>query len=440
LAGDRKDRAVTPMSVRDAVAPLPPDAALADRDRLLDDRTAAAVLGGVLPASGTLRFDRVERVRAKYRAGESLRTLHRVWCGKRSWLVSARMKAGALSGPAATTIGRAQPCFPLRGVAQCESLGATFWTFPNDRIIRNAGALKADLPVLARLFPGRALAIDIVSYNPEQAVIAAVSDGDGRPAAFAKLFARGGSKTPARILGWLGSAIDREGSCLEVPRLLAIEPRLDVLVLESAGSDHMTELQDDRVDPFFSGLGAALGRLHLLPAPPFDRFARFDSSQFGRVSELVAWVRPDLGALARQVACRLDRARPESGDPVCVHGDMNRRNWIARNGSVALIDFDDAATGPAAADVGAVMAWLRTRTLTGDWTPDREHELTESFLAGYSAVRPLPSFRDLLWFRAAALLADRAGRAITRIRTEHLTCLGELIRAAHADALECTRA
>ena len=80
------------------------------------------------------------------------------------------------------------------------------------------------------------------------------------------------------------------------------------------------------------------------------------------------------------------------------------------DGTVALLDLEDLSTGPAAADLGQLIA---------NGVP------AAPLLRGYG--RPPDALR---WHTAAAVLARRALPAISRYRPELLRCLPQLLESA----------
>ncbi len=428
------------MPLSPALGTLRPDPRLPGRDTLLDETATVAVLGRTLGADGPVAIDRVERRRAKYRIGESLRVVHRVWAGPRSWLVSSRMRATGAATLYADALPHARPCGPLRGVAYASSLDTVFWTFPNDRCLGDAAALEADLPVIRDACPGTAIAVDVVGYNPERAVIARLSDAAATPRGYAKLYAAGGLAPARGILAWLRSAIDHTGSPLRVPSVLGEDHAREILVVEAVAGRHLEAVADRELEGAFGRLGTALGHLHDLPLPAdalaLPRWTSFDDAALRGAADTLAWARPDLADLVHDTTARLSRCRPTTAGAVGLHGDMNSRNWLITPHDVGLIDLDQAATGAAAGDLAAVLAWLRTRTLAGAWPASREAALAAALLGGYAAVRTLPAAADLAWHRAAALVVERAMRAVTRVRPETLGCLDRLLVDAHRQAGE----
>ncbi|MEQ1907281.1 MAG: aminoglycoside phosphotransferase family protein [Vicinamibacterales bacterium] len=439
-----------------ASALLPKDLQLPLRDRLLDDQWAAQVFAERLGERGRLEVQRVERLRAKYRIGESVRTVHRVWVDGVSYLVSTRMRATGAEAMFADARRTERPCSPLRGVCFDAELKAVFWTFPNDRCLAGLDALSTPLPLIRDLYPGR-LSIEVVGYNPERAAIARVSQPDGQAVGFAKLYAANDLEQARRALLWLEHALTAADSPLRVPRLRAWDDRRHLLIVDAVAGQHLDAVPEARLVRAFTALGTSLARLHALPtdASPFTlpRFGAFDDDQLVRAGEVVAWARPDLGDLVRRTVDLLVAHRPSDQQPVCVHGDVNARNWLvaldqpgfanatrqATRDDVGFIDFDVASYGPAAADIASVLALLRTRALTGEWTPQREVQLVAALRNGYEAVRPNPPNRELRWFQAAALLVERAQRSITRVRPDQIAHLESLVADAHAHAVEVSR-
>ena len=90
--------------------------------------------------------------------------------------------------------------------------------------------------------------------------------------------------------------------------------------------------------------------------------------------------------------------------------------------AIALIDLDQAGTGPAAADIGSLLARLHQDGDTG--------EMRAAFLSGYRTVRALPPEGSLRWHTAASVLARVAVPAVGRVRPAALARLGPLLRAA----------
>ncbi len=118
--------------------------------------------------------------------------------------------------------------------------------------------------------------------------------------------------------------------------------------------------------------------------------------------------------------------------PVCLHGDVHPKNAIVTDRGIALIDVEDVAVGPAAADIGSFLAalvYLRRGARLASHTDDG---VARAFVLGYGSVRPLPARAALRWHTAAALLIERIFRAVTRVRPLGLLNLPELVEDARA--------
>jgi Ser/Thr protein kinase RdoA (MazF antagonist) len=97
---------------------------------------------------------------------------------------------------------------------------------------------------------------------------------------------------------------------------------------------------------------------------------------------------------------------------------------------IALIDLDQASVGLPAVDLGSLLAALRYERHIGKLTEAEECSLANAFLAGYQQFGILPGPESLRWHMAAALFAERAFRAVSRIRIRGLQSLPELLHDA----------
>jgi len=150
-------------------------------------------------------------------------------------------------------------------------------------------------------------------------------------------------------------------------------------------------------------------------------------------AELVARARPDVARPAEQLLASLERRAVGAAATVFLHGDLHPKNaLLSPSGRIGLIDFDQAAPGNPAADVGGLLAGLRYDAVVGRVAPAAAERLSAAFLAGYRALRELPGEAELRWHVAAALLAERALRAVNRVREPGLRRLPAVL----ADARE----
>jgi Ser/Thr protein kinase RdoA (MazF antagonist) len=122
---------------------------------------------------------------------------------------------------------------------------------------------------------------------------------------------------------------------------------------------------------------------------------------------------------------------PAPAARVCLHGDVHLKNGLLQARRIALIDLDQMGTGPAAADLGSAMAGIRYHALVTDEIA-RGARLQRALLDGYASLRELPDAHALRWHVAAALLSERALRAVNRIRPDGLAHLGAVLADARA--------
>ena len=419
LAEKRDGPAVTERLDRDPSVP--------QRDALLDPAVVGERLARVLGRDGPLRIDECRQVRVKYRIGARLRVVHRIGVGPRSFAVAAStFPTLERSAPAyAEARGRALDCGLVRPLARDRELATVFWTFPNDRKIAHLPALAGPAPDLAELVPGWCRSA-LAAYAPEKTATVRCLDAAGRTVAYAKTYAGADGERVARVHEALTAAL-RPDAELRVPRVLAYSAEHRTLLVESVDGLplHSPRARDSR--PRYRALGRALAHLHELAPLDGHRFRRADPDRVEAAAELIGTVRRDVAAPAQQLAREISRRLGARGEAVSLHGDVNFRNALLENGRVVLIDLDQAAAGPAAAELGSVVASLRYAGAVGLLEPATVPTLERALLSGYSELRAVPPDAELHAYTAAALLAERCLRVVTRVRPDGLRRLPILL-------------
>ena len=317
------------------------------------------------------------------------------------------------------------PAGPLAPVIHARELDAVFWTFPNDRRIAALPLIAPGSQALADLLGRQCAETRLLSYAAERAASAACLDERGNVLAYVKVHAGAGAERERRALETLSATGPR------VPRVLGSSA--NALALEPLPGRRIEDLSGTDLANALRGVGRALAALHE-PAPRgYPRFARLDTDRLARAVAAIARARPDAGrSAALLLAVLLDRRDDEAG--VLLHGDANLRNAIVDGDGVALIDLEDSAAGPAAADLGQALARLLAARVTGRITTAEETALAAALLDGYAAVRRPPDAAALRWHTAASVLARVALPAVNRVREPLLRRLVPLLDAAEAAA------
>jgi aminoglycoside phosphotransferase len=384
------------------------DPAVPTRDSLLDEQQ----IGRQIAALGHASVDAEWRLaKVKYHVGRDLRVVYRGATGGTDRLIAVR------------TVAR--------------SANARVNTFPTDRRLEGLPSLMTPPATFASLVDGRWTASRLAGYAPEKSAVVACLDAAGRPIAYAKLFADPAEGRRAfDLTRRIEHAARADDLVLRVPRPVRFAESEKLLILTPACGRRLTDLRGAELEWAVGPMGTALGELHAtrapLDAPGRDRTG---DSALIEAAQIIGRARPDLEAEAMEAANALVGSRPPCTRPVPLHGDVHLKNVLLDDDQIWLIDFDQAHSGPAAADLGSFLAVLRADALTGARTEGEAVALADSFLRGYATVRSLPPLAELRWHTAAALLAERALRAVTRVRRDILAHLPALIddagRSAH---------
>jgi aminoglycoside phosphotransferase (APT) family kinase protein len=118
------------------------------------------------------------------------------------------------------------------------------------------------------------------------------------------------------------------------------------------------QLDRSAVPEAMTALGAALSVLHAQPTDGFAPFTRLDADQVAAAGHLVSAARPDLSPLAEALVGVLLLTAPATGSGVLLHGDLHPKNVLVHDSGVSLVDLDQAGVGPAAAELGGMLARL----------------------------------------------------------------------------------
>jgi tRNA A-37 threonylcarbamoyl transferase component Bud32 len=386
---------------------LPPDPAVPHRDRLLDARGMRQHFQGSI---GVPEERSIAPLRIKYRPSESLRVVYRI--GREQPAIVTARTFPPEQARARLAASGADFTVP--------ELGAAFWTFPHDRRLRNIEQLlHPDHELRARL--PEWVTSRLAGYAPEKCAVLACLDRAGRTVAFAKVFSDHQAFARVRALHEaIASGLDPNEE-LAIPPVVADLPALRTVFVAPARGKRIADLTRDLLPRALNRMGRAVARLHQSGIPTAARcWHRTTPTALRDAALLVGQVRPSLKHSALLVASDLMATRHDSEEAVLLHGDLHLKNAFLHRQRVSLIDLDQAASGPAAADIGSLLVALHAR----GGIPNHH------FLEGYAAIRRLPSREAIAWHIAAALLTERAVRAITRVRLQALYDLDHMIDQA----------
>jgi len=404
------------------------DVALPRRDDMLDVGRIAQRLSALLLDTGRYPIASVTLARVNYHAGKTVRAVYRIDVDGVSHTVAARMFADA---HAAERVYRraeavARPVDRLRGVVYDPLLRTVFWTFPNDRkIVGLDAAVTAALPQAVN--DSRPVSRRLVAYAPEKAATFVCETTAQAPVGYLKVTVDDQADRDRRSYDRLQSALAADERSLRLPRALAFSDRRVLWLEPVAGRRIAASLGTDVELSDLERLGVALAIFHGLPLGDAPSFDRFSASHLEVDVAMIALVRPDIARAARALGQRLIDATTAGNGVVCLHGDLHPKNAIAGTDAMALIDVENVAAGPAAADLGSLLASLVYRRATGRLSAHGCRSRAHAFLSGYASRRRLPSRGSLAWHTAAALFRERAVRAVKRIRPLGLDVLPALL-------------
>ena len=400
---------------------LAKDPALPQRDVLVDEAVMAQYLSRMLARYGNLGISHCERLRTKYRVGASLRVLYEVSGGGHAYRIAAR------AFPKSQRVVNERTSTPE---IYAPELNTIFWVFPHDRKIKNLIVLTG-IPEELRDIEGREwVESRIVGHVPEKSVTARCLDHDNHIIAYAKIYAGEEGREVYDAYQEIHAALKDEVVQLRIPRALSYYEKHHLLLLESVPGVPLSALRPRQRKHAYRRLGEALKKLHsITPPSSTPRSNRLTPDGLTKAAATISQARPEVADVAQRLADKLIAYHEHFHDdkPVLLHGDLHPKNVLIHNEDLFLLDLDQAATAAAAFDVGSVIAGLYCERCTGLFTHRDCSSLTNAFLTGYG-----PLTDSLQWYVAAALLEERALRAVTRIRFGGLEKLPEILTTAEA--------
>lgn len=392
-----------------AVFPLPETARLEGLAAAVDPARAQALLERLLAPPGAAILG-CEPVYIRSKGEDGAVVAWRVALAgavSGTTFVTARAASSArLEAEAGRFAGRAgEPAFlGLRPLALAAEEGLLLLALPLDRALEALPALL-DVRRFRRLLreetgwlgPGRRVSksksrVEPVRFKPERRAVVrwrlAIDGEEGATALYARLHAGppGRPRRAARAAAAARAAGVRVAATVAALDHVGIEAELAGAPLDL---ERATDLEET---------GALLARLH--GAPPGDDPGPPPPEDDAAAIEGLGLLGAELAAAARRLAGALARQGETGAPPVLLHGDFHRGQVLVDPAhGPGLLDFDRAASGPAARDLATFSAHLAATAPAA--TAARAVAALER---GYARVRPLPPARERRREEAAALL------------------------------------
>jgi thiamine kinase-like enzyme len=267
---------------------------------------------------------------------------------------------------ASTTCASTPNALPPGMPRSFDALGLSLQTPADDRSLRRLRRLLDDTrrPRLLRRLLGDVLGegpvgLECLRYKPGRRFVARLEQG-GRPLAVLRVCHADGY--PSALLG---AAL---GAATVGPRLLGTLDHRHLLATAWAPGKSACPEQGGALEPLaIQALGRTLGRLHLSRLHhPMQRTAHCEAAACARAARALAVLCPDLAAWAMRLVAQAESLlRAATGPAVLVHGDFSADQAVHADGRWMLVDWDRAASGPAAADLGSFAARLEMQVIDG---------------------------------------------------------------------------
>jgi hypothetical protein len=258
-----------------------------------------------------------------------------------------------------------------------DDLGMVIWTFPNDPVLHslpsvtNPDEVKNYLPYGS--FPAGISAkeiadvkVEIINYRPEIRCTARyrLRCGSATLALFGKTFADGrGREIYQRMERLWQTRRQRAGEFL-MPRPLAYNEEVKTIwQKELPGAPLAQIISRDNYRKLIADAAQRLAFIHQSDAPTSSRISLDDHlGEIRKKAAKLSLAFPAEQARLQKMAQTLERNLPRlSPAPDClVHGDFHLRQLMVHEGRVALLDFDEFATGDPAQDLANFIADLRS--------------------------------------------------------------------------------
>ena len=278
----------------------------------------------------------------------------------------------------------------MQNVRFAADIATVFHLFPSDpkleflrRIVDGAqrkDALAKMMPECPGIWDGE---FHTLHYKPERRHVSLIRADEA--AIVLKLYDKHDYNTALN-----NATIFDSGDLLRIPKRLGKSQRYHLVASEWLAG---TALDAALVEPGLESsrafdVGVALAELHRQTSVTLPRVnPNAEMRRFVALASYLEAIQPHVGpqahALANALAGRLACPAPSLGP---IHNDFYAKQVLLLSDGVALIDFDEAALGDPAADLGLFLAHLELDALTSGTLKNRIPLIREALLAGYRAA------------------------------------------------------
>jgi tRNA A-37 threonylcarbamoyl transferase component Bud32 len=251
-------------------------------------------------------------------------------------------------------------------------------------------------PPLQALRPGRVVVLEgsVVHASRSRPVVrwfVTVDSGSGRAplAVIGKAYRKGGGEEAGRLLGQLRRA-GFDHPRLQVPEPFGFDPVRQVLAQEEAPPRTLRSLLDDdpaAAVPVVTRVGRWLARLHAATGVDVPLLADdFEQRKLTEYVTALAAALPGAADRLRTLTARtLDGLTRGTARRVVTHGDFQPGNIHLDDHRVVVIDFDRAASAPAARDLGHFIGQALTMGASRHGSLTAAASWAEALVRGYTA-------------------------------------------------------
>lgn len=224
----------------------------------------------------------------------------------------------------------------------------------------------------------------LLRHNPNRRAVLRL-DGPQGPVALGKVHAKG---EWAQVLENARLSEARGGA-----RVLGVaEDRRLILYEWIAGRPLWSEDEGLAEAAALTAAGAALARLHRAsPGSARTITAADERDELAASVQALTALLPALGPRARALAATAaEQLEDHDRTPALLHGDFSADQVVLGPSGPVFIDWDRAAAGDPARDIGSFLARLDVQALDGDLPASEAARARQAVLSGYAVERPVP--------------------------------------------------